>query len=271
MRYKATYLFLAALAAMASAATAAIPSTRARSVHLHHFPVAPGATALKGTVTVTESQTNSYYCIINCDRAYCGIQDLHGRRIFIFSVWEPGDSRNLSALASAVPDDQRVKTLFAAKGTEVSRFGGEGTGAKTITDVGWKVGEPVSARVEIEPDGADRTAFSCFAKVGKGEWSLVARLSTPGPAKPLAGFASFVEDFWRTPESARLVRRAVFSGYESRSAGAEEWTPATAVKFTADNLKSDSIDAGKVTDGAFFLQTGGETRNLGIPLWGTAQ
>ena len=264
-------LCLAAFVALLSAASAAVPQTRARSVHLHHFPVAPGATALQGTVQVEVSQTNSYFCIINCDRAYCGIQELKDRRIFIFSVWEPGDYNDSRARAAAIPLEMRVKTLFAAEGTEVSRFGGEGTGAKTITDIGWKVGESVSARIETEPDGDDRTAFSCFVKVGDGEWKLLAKLATLGVQKPLDGFASFVEDFWRTTESAQLVRKATFSGFASRSAGAKEWIPADAVKFTADNLKAHNIDAGKVSEGAFFLQTGGETRNTGIPLWGEAR
>ena len=262
--------FLLALACTASAAWAVIPNTRARSVHLHHYPTPP-ATAIRGTVTVTETQTNSYYCIINCDRAYCGIQDLHGKRMFIFSVWEPGDDHDFKASAASVPEELRVKMLFAAEGTHVSRFGGEGTGARSLTDIAWKVGEPVSARIEIEPDGTDHTAFSCFVKQGEGDWKLLAKFSTLGPAKPFLGCASFVEDFWRTPESARLSRRAVFSGFAYRAADGGGWVPANSVRFTGDDLKADNVDAGKVSEGAFYLQTGGDTKNKGIPIGTVAE
>ena len=173
----------------------------------------------------------------------------------------------------AVLDDEelRVKMLFAAEGTHVSRFGGEGTGSRSLTDIAWKVGEPVSARIEIEPDGTDHTAFSCFVKQGEGDWKLLAKFSTLGPAKPFLGCASFVEDFWRTPESARLSRRAVFSDFAYRAADGGEWVPANSVRFTGDDLKADNVDAGKVSEGAFYLQTGGDTKNKGIPIGTVAE
>ena len=263
---------LAACLAAACSAQANISTNRARSVHLRYAPIAERAVAFRGSVAVAETQTNSYFAVINCERAYCGIQDLGGRRVFIFSVWEPGDPADFAANESAVAADARAKILFSAPGTEVSRFGGEGTGAKTLTDIGWKTGERVSAQIEIAPDGERRTAFTCLVRTGDGEWRRIATISTVGTIKSLGGLlASFVEDFWRRPPSASLVRRAVFSDFASRSEGSAEWVPATKAKFTADSLPAANIDAGKVGPGAFFLQTGGDTKNEHTPLWGTIE
>ena len=253
-------------------ASAVIPDTRARSVHLHHGPHAgETVTALRGSVTVTEVQTNSYYSIINCERAYCGVQDLLGHRVFIFSVWEPGDPMDLNAKESAVAAEDRAKVVYLAEDFESARFGNEGTGVKVMSDIGWKTGEVVSAWIELAPDGDSRTAFTCRIKgPGQGDWRKVATISTVGKVGSLGSAVSFVEDFWRTPASARLVRRAVFGGFEEKTAQSSGWTPLPIVKFTADSLQVDNIDAGKVDPGTFFLQTGGDTKNEHIPLWGVA-
>lgn len=267
-------VIMACVAAMAACASQAMTTNRARSVHLQYSPIAERAVALRGSVTVTQTQTNSYFAIINCDRAYCGIQDLgaHGR-IFIFSVWEPETPNNPKWRPNMVAEAHRAKIIYAAPGTNVSRFGGEGTGAKTMTEIGWKEGEMITAMIEAEEDGPDRTAFSCVIKVGEsGEVRKIATISTLGKLAPIGNpFASFVEDFWRKPPSSSLVRRAVFSGFASRSAGSSEWIPATRARFTGDNLQVMSVDAGKVGPGAFFLQTGGDTKNEHAPLWSTIE
>ncbi|MBO7482903.1 MAG: DUF3472 domain-containing protein [Kiritimatiellae bacterium] len=261
---------VALLAAMSGCASQAMTTNRARSVHLQYAPVAERAVALRGSVTVTQTQTNTYFAIINCDRAYCGIQDLGARgRIFIFSVWEPDNGFDLNARQDQVAEDVRAKILYVGTDTKASRFGGEGTGAKTITEIGWKEGETVTAMIEAEPDGADRTAFTCIIRQGEnGPVRKIATISTIGRMTSIGSpFASFVEDFWRRPPSSSLVRRAVFSGFASRSEGSAEWIPVTRAKFSADDLQVMTIDAGKVGPGAYFLQTGGDTKNEHAPLW----
>lgn len=266
---------LAAAAAIASlAACAGFPTDRARSVHLHYSPVVENAVGLRGAVTVEKTQTNSYFAIVNCERAYCGVQDLGaGGRIFIFSVWDPGSNMDLGARADSVPEDCRTQVLFLSPGTIASRFGGEGTGAKTITDISWKEGERIMAQIEIEPSAQGRTAFTCSVRVGEnGGWWKLATISTPGEVKTIGRpFASFIEDFWRRPPSASLVRRAVFSDFASRSAGSTKWIPVEKAVFAADNLQVFNIDAGRAGPGAFFLQTGGDTKNEHVRLMGTIE
>ncbi|MGN0853912.1 MAG: DUF3472 domain-containing protein [Kiritimatiellia bacterium] len=256
----------------APAAPAPRGPKQARSVHLTYAPQAPKARVVEGTVTVTETQPHTYFAIICCDRGYCGVQDLGpAGHVFLFSVWEPGDPMNLKARADQVAEDIRAKVVYCAPGTEASRFGGEGTGAKTMTKFDWKVGEPVSARIEVDPDG-ERTAFTCHVRKGTdGAWRKIATISTLGAKSELGRVYSFVEDFARNYTSATLVRRAEFSGFRSRTDATSAWVPAMKAQFTGDPTPTLNVDAGRTASGSFFLQTGGATRNEHVRLWGTVE
>jgi len=239
---------------------------QARSVHLTYRPTVPNADAAMATGTVTETQTNSYFMILGWDCGYCGVQDSsrYGR-IFIFSVWDPGNPFDFRADPTKVHDDNRAKVLYAAPGVDVARFGGEGTGARTITDIGWKVGEPVSVRIESAAHGTNRTAFTCFVrKASDTGWRKIASVSTlknPDRAQGLNQIHSFVEDFWRNGISASLSRRAEFSDIATRRDGDAGWTYATDAWFTGDSTQSEAVDAGALGARRFFLQTGGATTN----------
>ena len=243
---------------------------QARSVHLFYSPLADKAMEARGTVTVTETQDQSYFAILCFDRGYCGIQDLgHGQHIFIFSVWEPGDSHDFSARQEAVAPDRRVRVLSVGPTTKASRFGGEGTGGKTMTPFDWKVGEPVSAEIKAESDDEEGwTKYTCRARLGDGPWQDIAVLSTLGECKGLGSIYSFVEDFRRNYKSATVSRRAEFKDFATKGLGPSRWIPATSAVFSADSTQTMSIDAGATSAGAFFLQTGGDTKNEHVPLWG---
>lgn len=237
---------------------------QARSVHLRYDPTERNADAVRGVVTVTEVQTNSYYCLFGWDCGYCGIQDVNGRRVLIFSVWDPGDPMDFAAHPDQVAHDVRAKVLYAKEGVDVARFGGEGTGARTMTETGWKVGDHVAIQIEAKPDGEDRTAFTCRARNLKtGAWETLATVSTirhETRACGINGIYSFVEDFWRNGHSATLSRRAEFSRIETRSPTTKKWLKAERAFFTGDGTPSLAIDAGLAPRG-FFLQTGGATTN----------
>lgn len=268
----AVLLAFGTLSAEDAAAPSAPPppaeARQARSVHLNYRPLAPAATCVEGTVTVVTTQPRTYFSIICCDRGYCGVQDLGpDGRVFIFSVWEPGDPMDLKARADRVAEDIRARVVYCAPGTEASRFGGEGTGAKTLTPFDWKVGEPVSARIEVAPDG-ERAVFTCHVKKGvDGEWRRIASISTLGAKPELGRIYSFVEDFARNYASAKQIRRAEFGGFRTRTSAASGWVPAVRALFTGDTTQTMNVDAGRTASGNFFLQTGGETRNAHVPLW----
>ena len=244
---------------------------QARSVHLNYY--VPGEekpiTSAMGTVTVTESQPWSYYSILAWQQGYCGIQDWGEEKVFIFSVWDPGNPMDFKAKPGDVPVDRQAKVLFHHDGVDISRFGGEGTGAKALTSIGWKEGDPVTAKIEVTKDGEDRIAFTCSIKVGDFDWTKLATISTlknPQMEWGLGYLYSFVEDFGRNYESAKVARRAEFSNVcVNEKKGT--WTRLNNAMFTGDSTPSENVDAGAVREGAFFLKTGGATKNEHTPLW----
>lgn len=269
-----TFAFFMTALVIASTAFAQWPSgeeeakRQARSVHLKWGDIVEGATDVRGSVTVIQEQTNSYFMVIGFDGGYMGIQNVGGRHYGIFSIWDPvGHAHDYSAKPEDVSEDLQAKVLYSAPGIVVSRFGNEGTGAKTMFPFDWKVGEKVSFRVTTAPGSSGRTVFTGYIGQGENEKRLASISRINHGTKPVVrGVYSFVEDFWRNGHSKTLVRRAEFTDFASRVSSKDAYTPAKSATFTADGNKLMTIDAGPVKRGA-FLQTGGETKNKTIPLW----
>lgn len=264
---------VAAVAAVAAGIAAAAPSgeeqaaRQARSVHLQWMGLPTNAVEVAGTLKVIEEQTNSYFMAIGFDGGYMGLQNFMGYHIGLFSVWDPvGDPRDLTAKADDVEAPLQAKVSYAAKDVVVSRFGGEGTGAKTMFGCDWKIGQEVHFRVTAEADGADRTLYTCYIGDGECEAKIasISRLSHGRPPA-ITRVHSFVEDFWRNGLSKSLVRRAEYTGFRARAEGGE-FKSAVSAFFSADNNTLTTIDAGPVAGGG-FLQTGGDTVNSHAPLW----
>lgn len=251
-----------------AAQMADLAKRQARSVHLQ-YGVSGEFTGARATVKVVESQPQTYFSILGWHQGYCGIQDWGDERIFIFSVWDPSDPDDYAIKAEDMKEELRAKVLYHHPLTSVSRFGGEGSGAKTITGMAWKEGEGVIAQIECAPDGTDRIAFTCSIKAEDDEeWTKLATISTIRDAKVkgLGFIASFVEDFRRNYESAKVSREAEFYDVAVKPAGSAEWTKVTQAAFTADDTPSTNIDAGRRGEGTFFLKTGGDTVNGHAPL-----
>ncbi len=254
------------LVAVAAPTAEELAKRQARSVHLAYDTDGKDAVAAIGTVKVTETQNNTYYAVLGWDCGYCGIQDsLAYGKILIFSVWDDTDPFDFKARPELTREDVRAKLIFADDGVNVSRFGGEGTGVRTITDIGWKLGEPVTIRIDRAADGTNQISYTCFYYKGDSkEWRKVAQISTLRNSKRGNGFGwlySFVEDFWRNGTSATLMRRAEFSGIATRKQDSDKWMPVKRARFSADYNASMAIDAGALGEGAYYLQTGGATRN----------
>lgn len=247
---------------------------QARSVHLiYDVPQGEKAVSAKGTVTVVETQTNSYYAVLGWDCGYCGLQDKGaGGKILIFSVWDESDPFDFRARPENTKLECRAELVYSAPQVNVARFGGEGTGVRTITDIGWRVGEPITVRIDKGESATNRLSYTCFYRRGnEGDWQRIAEISTVKHVSRGVGFRelySFVEDFWRNVVSASLVRRAEFSDIAVRLAGSEEWQGVTRARFSADSNASMAIDAGRLDSGRMFLQTGGPTVNAHTKLWG---
>lgn len=240
-----------------------------RSVHLH-YAIPGDISAARATVKVSQSRPQSYFSVLGWHQGYCGIQDWGDQRVFIFSVWDPTNPDDYTIKAEDMKEELRAKVLYSHPLVSVSRFGGEGSGAKTLTGMAWKEGKGVSAKIESAPDGDDRIAFTCSVKAeDETEWTKLATISTirDTKVKGLGFIASFVEDFRRNYESAKESRSADFYDIAVLPCDSNEWVKVTQAAFTADNTPSTNIDAGSKGKGTFFLQTGGDTVNEHAKLW----
>ena len=244
---------------VAFAQEAVAPPRAARSIHLG-FP-APEARAFYNEAVVDESVNGSYFMACGWNTGYFGIQQIGSttNKVVIFSVWDPtkGDD------AKAVPLEQRVEVLFEGEGVKVNRFGGEGTGGKSMFPHTWKIGETNRFLVEAKVEG-EKTAYTgWFFLNEKREWKRLVTFRTKTGGKPLRGLYSFVEDFRRDTKSATEAHSARFGhGWVQTLAG--DWQPLAKARFTASNAKTEAketINAG-VRDGWFFLTTGGATKQV---------
>jgi hypothetical protein len=255
---------------IALALLAAVPTARAdeklagiacRSVHLN-YP-APAGSAFVNSVSVETSAPGTYFCVGGFNHGYLGLQELgNGKKLVIFSVWDPGKQDDPNAVAA----DRRVKLLDKDEHTRVGRFGNEGTGGQSFLDLDWTPGSVYRFLVTARPDG-DRTAYSAYLAVpGADAWRLIASFSTiTGGGADLRGYYAFIEDFKRDRVSATRERRARFGPGWVLNAKDGRWTPLARANFTADGNPSLAIDAGQA-DGRYFLATGGKTVNTHTPL-----
>ena len=230
-----------------------------RSVHLRYS--APEGVAFYNELTVEKSAEGTYFMSCGFNMGYFGIQEKRGgKKVVIFSVWEPGKQNN----PNATPEERRVKALAEGEGVLVRRFGGEGTGGQSFLNYDWKNGERCRFLVTAQPDG-ERTAYSgYFYLPQEKKWQLMATFSTLAKGKLLRGYYSFVEDFRRNRISATQARKSLFgNGWVQATDG--KWHALTKARFTGDRNPATNINSG-VQEGEFFLATGGETKNSDTPL-----
>lgn len=239
----------------------ALNADAARSVHL--WWEAPPAVAFANTLTIDQSVPGSYFMACGFSGGYFGLQELADKRhVVLFSVWDDAAGDDPGAVAQA----QRVEVLAAGDGVEVSRFGGEGTGAKTMWPFAWKPGRPYTMLVRAVPDG-DRVIYSAYISGSNIQgWKLMASLRARSSTKYLQGLYSFVEDFRRDGKSLQQVRRARFGSGWAKTEGSQ-WVSITQARFGADsntptniNARIESVADGPLRQQFFSLATGGLTR-----------
>jgi hypothetical protein len=252
-------LVLAAPRVSKSVADERLAGIACRSVHLN-YP-GPEATAFLNEVVIDRSARGTYFCACGFGGGYYGLQELaNGKKVVIFSVWDPGKQND----RDAVPEDQRVKLVSKDEQVRVGRFGNEGTGGQSFLDHDWKVGETYRFLVTAKVEG-DRTEYAAyFLPPEAKDWRHLATFSTLAGGKRLVGYYSFVEDFRRNKVSATEARRARFGNGWVRDSSAR-WVALSRAKFTGDRNPATNIDAGLDGD-RFFLATGGETSNVHVPL-----
>ena len=234
------------------------PIRAARFVHL--FYKAPDSVLFYNEVKVEQSQKDSYFATCGFSHGYFGIQERKKDKIVIFSVWDIGEQDN----PDSVQQDKRVKVLYKDEDVNVSSFGNEGTGGKSIFKYDWQPGQTYKFLVSAKNTGVWTEYSGYFYLNEEKRWKHLVTFSTITDGDVLKGYYSFVEDFRRDVKSVQEMRRAQYgNGWVKTAEG--QWISLTRATFTANSSPLMNIDAG-VVDNNFYLQTGGSTENT-TPLY----
>jgi hypothetical protein len=237
-----------------------------RSVHLNHMPLQADSQAVYIRAESKKVAPGTYFCAANLNDCYIGFQEIfNGKRIVIFSVWDPiehGDNPN------AVPESDRTKLVQIGPNSIDSRFGGEGTGGKSFANYQWQDGEEMQFMVFIKPiDETFKEISGYFFNNQTNSWELISCWKTHRKAGEFSFAASFVEDFARNYESAKKERAALYGPVFSWTKD-YGWLPASSAGFSGDATPSTNIRAEHVPGTQqFLLQTGGATEMGTVKLW----
>ncbi|WP_009959144.1 DUF3472 domain-containing protein [Verrucomicrobium spinosum] len=249
-----TVLGLCAAPAAESEKSAAPRINAACSIHLGWQ--APASEWFYLEARVEKSTPGSYFMVCGWNTGYFGVQELGGgRKVAIFSVWDPTKGDN----PEHVKLEDRVEVLHEGKDVKVSRFGGEGTGGKSMTEFPWKLGEKIRCIVQAKVEDG-KTAYSGWLwQPRSNEWKHLVTFRVQTGGKPLSGLYSFVEDFRRDGKSVGEERRAVFGNGWVKTVD-KGMVPLAQARFTASKAPTearDIVDAGQA-EGGLYLANGGK-------------
>lgn len=234
------------------------------SVHLHYEPFIPKHTAAYTEAVIEKSAPGTYFACNNFSNGYIGVQELPARkedgtpvRVAIFSIWDAKDSGDNP---HAAPEDERAKLIARGDKVRTDRFGGEGTGGKSMRLFPWKEGDVICTLVVEKEDGEDFRQIAGYIRNPEtGKWELMSCWRVQALRRGLGGGCGFVEDFRRNVESKDKERRATF-GPALRWDGAT-WHPATRFTFTRDANPNQNINCTLNPERGFFsLATGGDIK-----------
>ena len=234
------------------------------SVHIGYGPTIPSHTAAYTEMVVEKSAPGTYFSCNNFSNGYIGVQELAGTRedgspirVAIFSIWDAKDSGDNP---HAAPEEERAKLIARGDKVRTDRFGGEGTGGKSMRRFDWKEGEVIRTLVVEKEDGEDfRQIAGYIMNPQTGKWELLSCWRVQALRRGLGGGCGFVEDFRRNVESKSYERRATF-GPAFRWTGSE-WSQATQFRFTRDGNPNMNINCRLNPErGYFSLATGGDIK-----------
>ncbi len=230
------------------------------SVHLGYRPTLPNHTAAYTEVVIEKSAPGTYFAANNFSAGYIGFQELiekdgdAPRRVAIFSIWDAKDSGDNPHAAA---EEDRAKLVAHGDGVDIARFGGEGTGGRSMRPFPWKEGEVLRTLVIEKPDGEHfRQIAGYIFNPATERWELMSCWRIQALTRGLGGGCGFVEDFCRNVESKGLERRATFGPAFRWSEG--RWHQADVFTFTKDANPNMEINCRRNAQrGYFSLATGG--------------
>lgn len=245
-----------------------LPENMARrqcaSVHLSYGPSIPAHTAAYQEAVIEKSAPGTYFACNNFSNGYIGVQELCHKdengnpvRVAIFSIWDAKDSGDNP---HAAPEEERARLVQRGEGVMTTRFGGEGTGGKSMRRFDWKEGEVIKTLVVEHEDGPEfRQIAGYIFDPAKNEWTLMSCWRVQALRRGLGGGCGFVEDFMRNVESKNHERRATF-GPALRWDG-KQWHNSTSFRFTRDGNPLKEINCRYNPErGYYSLATGGSIK-----------
>lgn len=236
------------------------------SVHLTYETDVPEHTAAYTEMVVEKSAPGTYFACNNFGQGYIGVQELPAEpengqpvRVAIFSVWDTMDSGNDP---HAAPEEERAKLIQRGEGVRTDRFGGEGTGGKSMRLFPWKEGDVIRTLVvEKRESEAFRQVAGYIYNPANSRWELMScwRVQALASRRGLGRGCGFVEDFRRNVESKQFERRATFG--PALQWDGEKWHQSTSFRFTRDANPNPEINCRlNGTRGYFSLATGGDIK-----------
>ncbi|MDO4224297.1 MAG: DUF3472 domain-containing protein [Bergeyella zoohelcum] len=244
------------LGAMLSVVQLAFSQNRAPSAYLRYPSETAAGDIMVNKVSVhAPSPLYTYYCNLQWNAGgegggYCGMQEHPNGRNFIYSIWDPSNKQPITA-------------AYAHPTTKVERFGGEGTGLRSMNfGIGWE--EDVWYTFVTRTWGqSDHTMFGFWIFDEKGQkWTHLITMDYPVSNVRFNGVTgTFIEDWLGNGENAREIRHK--DGWK-RNAKTLEWKAFNSSRFNV--VKNDlgaknyekNYNAG-VKDGYYFMRTGGTT------------
>lgn len=231
------------------------------SVHINYLPTIKNCMATYQETVIEKSAPGTYFSCCNFANGYIGVQELANKRedgtpvrVAIFSIWDAKDSGDNP---HAAPEHERARLVQRGENVRTERFGGEGTGGKSMRVFDWKEGEVIRTLVIEKADGEHfRQVAGYLMNPQTGKWELLSCWRVQALRRGLGGGCGFVEDFRRNIESKQYERRATF-GPVFRWDGSK-WYPATEFRFTKDGNPNMTINCRfNPARGYFSLATGG--------------
>ncbi len=231
------------------------------SVHLNYLPNISAHTAAY-TEAVIEKSADGTYFSINCfGSGYLGVQEFirDGKtmRVAIFSIWDAQDSGDNP---HAAPESERAQLIQKGDGVHHDRFGGEGTGGKSMKVVDWKEGQVIRTLVTEKMDGPHfRQMAGYIYNDETQQWDLLSCWRIQAIKQGLGPSSAFVEDFRRNVDSKKHERRATFGPAFRYYKGG--WYQANQFRFSKDGNPNMEINCRMNPQlGYYSLACGGDIK-----------
>jgi len=231
----------------------------APSVHIryHHPEPKTKYLAYYNEIRVEKSVKHTYFCTIGFDVGYFGIQDHGSGHLAIFSVWDRGGGKNNS---NAVDQADRTRVEYTNPKAKTSRFGGEGSGAKTMMPFEWEIGKTYSFLVLLTPQDKGTIYTAWIGEKGKA-WSKIASYKTVMTKKELRGFYSFIEDYARNGQTGQKARLAFYPDHGAMSADGKWRRIVNGSGTIADDIIQNGHSG--VKNNCFYSKSGADTADYG--------